>query len=241
MAVDPARFAIPSIPTADLGRRSTPEEAAKGFEGLILRQLLDELPLPDSGPAGGVLADLVRQAVADALVADGGLGLADQLVGHLGTGRRPSPPVPPSRPSGGRAGRVTSGFGARRDPFDGSVRVHHGLDLAAPRGAAIFAARPGVVKFAGRSGGYGNVVVVDHGGGLETRYAHCDRLDVHTGDPVRAGQPIAAVGSTGRSTGPHLHLEVRRNGTPVDPGDVIDPQDVLAPIRQGGEDSPGRR
>lgn len=114
-------------------------------------------------------------------------------------------------------GRITSDFGLRHDPINGQQRSHHGIDIAAPRGTPIGAAGAGTVVFAGRRGGYGNTVIVEQPDGKQTLYAHADQLLVNVGDVVDAGQTIATVGSTGRSTGPHLHFEVRENGQPVDP------------------------
>jgi murein DD-endopeptidase MepM/ murein hydrolase activator NlpD len=114
-------------------------------------------------------------------------------------------------------GRLTSSFGERHDPFHGHKRQHRGVDIAAPTGTPIRAIASGTVRFSGRSGGYGNVVIVAHPDGTETRYAHCRSLDVRAGQQVSAGDPIATVGSTGRSTGPHLHLEVRKGGAAIDP------------------------
>ena len=119
------------------------------------------------------------------------------------------------------AGRVTSRFGARRDPLTGATSTHPGLDVAAPAGTPILAPAGGVVVSAGPRGGYGNAVEIDHGGGLVTIYGHAADLLVSTGDFVEPGQAIATVGSTGRSTGPHLHFEVRRGGAAVDPNQVL--------------------
>lgn len=112
---------------------------------------------------------------------------------------------------------VSSNFGYRSDPFEGSEAFHAGLDFKAPFGAPIYSAARGRVAFVGQRGGYGNIVEVDHGNGLRTRYAHMSAFRTHVGDAVRAGQTIGAVGSTGRSTGAHLHFEVRLNGQPVNP------------------------
>jgi murein DD-endopeptidase MepM/ murein hydrolase activator NlpD len=108
-------------------------------------------------------------------------------------------------------GTVTSGFGMRWG------RMHEGIDIAAPTGTAIWAAAAGTVIYAGWLGGYGNLVVVDHGNGLSTAYAHASAIVVSLGQQVAQGQTVALVGSTGHSTGPHLHFEVRVNGAAVDP------------------------
>jgi murein DD-endopeptidase MepM/ murein hydrolase activator NlpD len=114
-------------------------------------------------------------------------------------------------------GPVTSGFGPRSHPIYGGTRMHTGVDIAASQGTPIKAAGDGVVKMAGWNGGYGNWTLVDHGGGLATGYGHQSRIAVSVGQHVSTGQVIGYVGSTGASTGPHLHWEVRVNGNPVDP------------------------
>lgn len=112
---------------------------------------------------------------------------------------------------------VSSGFGFRADPFTGGGAFHAGLDFKGPIGAPIYAAAKGVVSFAGVRQGYGNCIEVDHGNGLLTRYAHMSRFVARAGQPVSAGQVIGAIGNTGRSTGPHLHFEVRLNDQPLNP------------------------
>jgi murein DD-endopeptidase MepM/ murein hydrolase activator NlpD len=112
---------------------------------------------------------------------------------------------------------VTSGFGYRTDPFLGRLALHPGVDLAEPYGADIHAAASGRVVHAGPAGGYGNMVEIDHGNGLATRYAHMSETLVEEGQQVANGAILGRLGSTGRSTGPHLHYEVRVDGEPVDP------------------------
>lgn len=114
-------------------------------------------------------------------------------------------------------GYVSSGFGRRTDPISGRMSMHTGIDFAAKRGTPIQAVGAGVVTFAGRKGAYGNTVEITHGNGYKTRYAHAHEVKVAKGDIVQKGETIATVGSTGRSTGPHLHLEVFRNGMAVNP------------------------
>ena len=113
--------------------------------------------------------------------------------------------------------RVTSEFGYRRDPFTGETRGHTGMDLAVPTGTPIRAAMPGTVTASQYSGSYGYYVMIDHGNGFSTLYAHNSRLVAKVGDAVEAGDIVSASGSTGRSTGPHLHFEVRVNGVRTDP------------------------
>jgi len=115
-------------------------------------------------------------------------------------------------------GELTDGFGGRRDPFDGySFEFHAGLDIATIWGAPVTATANGTVTFAGWQSGYGQVVIVDHGGGLSTRYGHLSRIDVAADQTIKRGETLGRVGSTGRSTGPHLHYEVRINDAPVNP------------------------
>jgi murein DD-endopeptidase MepM/ murein hydrolase activator NlpD len=112
---------------------------------------------------------------------------------------------------------LSSRFGWRKDPITGENAFHHGIDLAAKQGTVVRAAMPGHVLFAGYRGTYGNAIELDHGQGVTTFYAHNQENLVEPGDTVQAGTPIAQVGSTGRSTGPHLHFELRKDGQAVDP------------------------
>ncbi|TPE65054.1 M23 family peptidase [Sandaracinobacter neustonicus] len=116
--------------------------------------------------------------------------------------------------------RLTSGFGMRFHPVLGYSRMHKGVDFGAATGTPILASAGGKVVFAGWGGGYGNVVVIDHGKGIRTRYAHMHRIGVKNGQQIAQGQSIGQVGTTGLSTGPHLHYEVWQNGTAVDPRSV---------------------
>ncbi|MPT47616.1 MAG: M23 family metallopeptidase [Sphingobium sp.] len=118
------------------------------------------------------------------------------------------------------AARLSSGFGMRRHPILGYSRLHAGTDYAAPTGTPIYAVSDGRVAFAGRHGGHGNYVKLSHNGNLATGYAHMSRIAVQSGQAVRRGQVIGYVGSTGLSTGPHLHYEVYRNGSPINPASV---------------------
>ena len=127
--------------------------------------------------------------------------------------------IPSGLPS---KGYITSGFGTRTDPIKGGVGHHMGIDFDANVGDPVLAAAGGVVSFAGVKSGFGNVVEVDHGNGYSTLYGHNSRLIVRAGDIVRTGQQLAKAGSTGRSTGPHVHFEVHINGVPVNPRKYLD-------------------
>lgn len=120
-----------------------------------------------------------------------------------------------------RSGYVTSRYGYRSDPFSGRATFHGGIDFAGPEGTHVFAVAPGIITFAGNKSGYGNLVEISHGDGMSTRYAHASRVAVKVGDLVAKDQLVAYMGSTGRSTGSHLHYEVLRNNVHVDPATYI--------------------
>jgi murein DD-endopeptidase MepM/ murein hydrolase activator NlpD len=122
-------------------------------------------------------------------------------------------------------GKINNEFGFRRNPFGGrTYEFHGGMDIDGERGDAVIAPANGVVTEAGWKGGYGNMVEVDHGNGLKTRYGHLSKIDVQIGDPISRGQVMAFVGSTGRSTGPHLHYELRLNDRPINPRRFLPPE-----------------
>ena len=118
-------------------------------------------------------------------------------------------------------GIVSSAFGMRTDPFNGNVKFHQGVDIAAPAGTPVKAAADGKVIFSGQIAGYGNLVEVDHGNGWVTRYGHNAANLVAVGDDIKAGQTVGLVGSTGRATGPHVHFEVRKAGKAVNPDNLL--------------------
>ncbi len=115
------------------------------------------------------------------------------------------------------SGPITDPFGMRMHPITHQWKMHSGMDIGAPMGSTITAAAGGKIIYAGWEGGYGNTIIIDHGGNTSTLYGHCSQLFVSEGQEVQRGQAIGAVGSTGESTGPHLHFEIRINGVPVDP------------------------
>jgi murein DD-endopeptidase MepM/ murein hydrolase activator NlpD len=139
------------------------------------------------------------------------LKLLEQVAEKRATIMRFTPSIWPLR------GSITSHYGNRMDPFNGDAEMHLGLDIAGIYGSPVHAAADGVVIYAARKAAYGNLVIIDHGNGLTTRHGHLSRFNVRVGQRVRKNDVIAFVGTTGRSTAPHLHYEVRQNDRPVDP------------------------
>ena len=211
-----------------------PEVVGRQLEGMFVEMMLKEMrkAMPEGGLFGGsemgMFTELLDRELAQRLSDGPGLGIARQLAG-VGARLRPvKDPVRAARlPLRGMT--KTSGFGWRRDPFTGHESHHGGLDLAAPRGTAIHPVRGGVVTRVGEAGGLGRIVTIDHGDGVEITYAHCDSLKARLGQRVEAGDVIATVGSSGRSTGPHLHLELRVDGKVRDPEAFFDWEDFIGP------------
>ncbi|CEJ14903.1 Murein DD-endopeptidase MepM [bacterium YEK0313] len=189
----------------------------------LLRQAFDvagreltEIVEPVRSRAAGAVAAATRRAAEDA--SPFGLAIAE-IRQNAAVIKRLSPTIdalPLHRPVS-QESRISSRWGLRSDPFLGTSRMHAGQDFAAPLGTPVFATGGGVVLSAGWGGGYGNLVQVDHGNGLVTRYAHLSEILVTPGQPVAAGARVGLVGSTGRSTGAHLHYETRLRGTSNDP------------------------
>jgi len=138
--------------------------------------------------------------------------------------------IPSAMPVSGT--NFTSGFGVRSDPFQGRAAMHAGVDLAGPVGTKIFATADGVVGRSQWVNGYGNLVEIDHGQGIQTRYGHLSRSLVSPGQKVKRGDLIALMGSTGRSTGSHLHYEVRIDGRPVNPVPFMQGTDYLIALQR---------
>jgi len=159
------------------------------------------------------------------------LAAAQSAVATLDGLRRALPMTPLRKPLAGEL-QLTSTFGYRADPFFGRPALHSGVDLREEYGTPVKATAAGVVSVAGPQGGYGNLVEIDHGGGLSTRYAHLSAIDVAPGQQVAPGAIVGRVGSTGRSTGPHLHYEVRIDGEAVDPSRFLKAASALGGIIQ---------
>lgn len=210
---------------------------------------IDQLATGASATADEIAGILKRQGVpveeqteTDAQDAVGGPYLAprserdfnaslnqlDVALSRLESVRDTARRLPFANPAPGRD--ITSRFGNRPDPFFGGLAMHAGIDFRAPTGTEIRTTGTGKVVAAGLSGGYGNMVEIDHGFGISTRYGHMSRVLVKVGDEVATGDVIGLSGSTGRSTGPHLHYEVRRNGDAVDPMQFLNAGMKLTPL-----------
>lgn len=187
-----------------------PADARGGQGGLLLppRGCFDGSPEALATP----LEDLQHTEVAARCLRT----MLDQMMESVAQRNAALMAIPSRRPVQARA-RLGSAFGNRVDPFNKHLAFHSGVDFALPTGADVLAAAGGRIRFAGRNGGYGKLLEIDHGNGLVTRYAHLSRFHVRVGEVVTPGQRIAAAGSTGRSTGPHLHFEVLHNGRFADP------------------------
>ncbi len=210
-------------------RRSARAEEAIRQLGLDPRAVLRS----NESAMGGPLESLASEGDGSLDPRFERLGLSLARMSALERGLNQIPQVMPAD-----LNSISSGFGYRRDPFRGTPAMHRGLDFRAPHGSPIHAAAHGRVSFVGWKSGYGKVVEIDHGAGLVTRYAHMSRFNSEVGAQVAAGDVIGAIGSTGRSTGPHLHFEVRINNTAVNPRPFLETApDVLEQIR--AEFAPG--
>jgi murein DD-endopeptidase MepM/ murein hydrolase activator NlpD len=222
--------------------RDNAHVAAKQLEAFFLRHLLAESRpqgggMLDGGFAGDTFKQMLDEAIADKMTAAGGIGMTAMFAKQLGkadeVARAPVPPIAnapvlhDASLEGAPhfvlpvAGRPTSGYGLRADPVHGNLINHPGFDLAAKSGTEVAAAARGTVVHAGPAGTYGNLVTLRHDNGFETRYAHLSSVDVKVGDLVEAGTDLGKVGTTGHSTGPHLHFEVRHDGKAIDPAPLL--------------------
>jgi murein DD-endopeptidase MepM/ murein hydrolase activator NlpD len=192
-------------------------------------------------PMGDQKIDYSRPEASDSLAPNaGGPALSisldgenSELEGQLrGLVAKADPAYIPS--AWAHLGKINNEFGFRRNPFGGrTYEFHPGMDIDGERGDLVIAPANGTIIKAGWQGGYGNMVEIDHGNGLTTRYGHLSRIDVAIGDPVIRGQLLGLVGSTGRSTGPHLHYEMRLNDRPINPRHFLPPEPTEL-VKQNG-------
>lgn len=201
-------------------------ERVSGLAGVKPEELKPVMPAATAGGQGGPFVpvgrptlDQLNQLVSALdLSADQYTDLFTLVESRLFESRMASLMIPNTRPLPGPVG---SGFGFRSDPFTGRGALHTGLDFPAESGSPIHAAAGGVVRSTDYHAAYGNLLEIDHGNGLTTRYAHASRILVKAGDLIKRGQLVAEVGNTGRSTGPHLHFEVLVEGVQQDPAKFL--------------------
>lgn len=223
--------------TADTSTSTGPGASAASDPGAGSRALRSTLTLA-AGEARWELRATLGTSDYDAVRRAAGVALAlasGSPADALSAAFSPTRPILTVRPVDGE---LSSGYGVRRDPFHHRRRERHkGVDLVADRGTPVHAAGPGVVVIAGRKHGYGRVIYIDHGGGLQTRYAHLNRILVHAGEFVPAAALIGQVGSSGHATGPHLHFEVREHGVAVPPRRILDWLVPAPAVHDGESDS----
>lgn len=189
-------------------RSQTARESIRGY-GLNPDLMARQTKLATGGP-------LIRMARGKAAaLRDPKLSLLVEQLGEMALLEQSLSAIPSAMPA--QAMRLSSGFGYRSDPFSGESALHAGLDFTGAHGSPILAAADGEVVYAGVKGGYGNCIEIRHAGGMMTRYGHLSRIAVKPGDKVERGTRIGGMGSTGRSTGTHLHFEVRMNGQALNP------------------------
>lgn len=215
------------------------KDACAEFESLFIYQMVKQMRrtivksgLNDGGKGEEIFTSMMDEELSKQMSSRQGLGLKDVLMEQL-TGRREK-----ILPRGIAAwnyskntdvqkrehpfllpviGEISSAYGWRKDPFTGKRDFHHGIDIASPSGSEVFATEGGYVVFSGWKEGYGRMVEIEHKDGLSTIYAHNSKNLVKEGENVNRNQTIALVGNSGKSTGPHLHYEVRENGKPINP------------------------
>ncbi|EFL90115.1 M23 family metallopeptidase [Ahrensia sp. R2A130] len=200
-------------------RRSTRKKVSR-LASFLKKQ---GMRLPRATAVGGPLIELSGAANFDDSVR-----ALDEQMETLATVRKAALFLPHGSPTPNSS--ISSRFGRRTDPFTKRTAVHGGLDFRAARGTPVLSTASGRVVKAGRNGGYGKMVEIDHGGGITTRYAHLSRIHVKKGQKIKRGKRIGKVGSTGRSTGPHLHYEVRRKGRVLDPIHYVRLAKHLSPL-----------
>lgn len=220
-------------------RNITIRKACNEFEAIFtneilksMRRTVEKSDLFHGGQAEEIYESMLDQELAKSMAGRGGNSLGELMYRQLkipdsvelagkgaGFPYRTAGTRLPMRPL---AGEVSSDFGWRKDPFTGNRRFHRGIDIPAEEGMEIKAVMSGRVLLSEKQSGYGNVVVLDHGHGFTSLYAHNRENRVKPGDWIEQGQTVAEVGSTGRSTGPHLHLEIRRDGKHLDPVKFIE-------------------
>ncbi len=218
-----------------VARDSKLKKAIEDFEAIFINQMLKSMRstivksgLIDESNSEKIYTSLMDAELSKFIAADSGIGLYEVLSSQL-IGEPAKEKAAPATPwlkerldelgslKFPVTGPVSSGFGMRKDPLEGTMKFHHGIDIAARAGELIVSVSDGEVVFSGEKEGYGNVVEIRHSNGYVTLYGHNSGNIVNQGDSVRSGEPVARVGDSGRSSGAHLHFEVLKDGVRLDP------------------------
>jgi murein DD-endopeptidase MepM/ murein hydrolase activator NlpD len=206
----------PPMPPVRQAAQAKPPEAARAAEQLeahFLQSMISQMHGESTGGySGSVYRGMMDEALAGTLAKSSPLGLSDMVVRDMAERTRSAPMLPEGFT------RISSPYGMRAHPISGDQRFHHGWDLPASVGAPVAAARAGQVVFSGDRAGYGELIEIRHDDGSHSLYAHLSKREANVGAWVEMGTKVGEVGSTGASTGPHLHFEVRTEGKSVDPG-----------------------
>jgi murein DD-endopeptidase MepM/ murein hydrolase activator NlpD len=207
------------------------EKAARQFEQMFvfyilktMRGTIEKSGLIDGGRSEEIYTSMLDNEYASEISQSGSLGLSRLIVDDLsrrGLLKEYEKNAQSHSLLFPVKGEISSPFGMREDPIDKEERFHYGMDIAAPCKSEIVAAESGRIVYSGSKGNFGNMVVIDHENGYKTLYAHNSKNLVEEGEKVKKGEPIALVGDSGRSTGPHLHFEVRRNGQSINPASYL--------------------
>jgi murein DD-endopeptidase MepM/ murein hydrolase activator NlpD len=228
-----------SVPSYAADSKSSLKTATEEFEGMFIGYLLKVMRSTLDSDESGELTlgkdlymDLFDNEIALSIARNRSLGIGEMMYNQLKDAghEKPQVDVPIAQPEVSSLnlpvqGRLTSDFGARINPLTGRPQLHKGIDIAAPAGTPFRAAAGGTVVFAGVMNGYGNTVVVEHAGGERTLYGHASVIHVRAGEVVQSDQPLGLIGSTGQSTGPHLHFEALKGGQQLDPKALLALQD----------------
>jgi murein DD-endopeptidase MepM/ murein hydrolase activator NlpD len=208
------------------------KEAAQGFEATFLKQLYNKMKQGSTSTVGAqdksnarqIFEGMLYNKYAEIAAKTGTVGISDVIMKQYGhdIDTQKGSLVNKHVKNGPVAGRVSSDFGFRTHPFTNQKVFHYGVDIVPENGNdSIKSPLPGIVRYSGKYGSYGNIIVVDHAGGYRTFYGHNAKNLVKKGDYVLKGDIIGKVGSSGRSTGKHLHFELRKNGQPIDPVSLL--------------------
>jgi murein DD-endopeptidase MepM/ murein hydrolase activator NlpD len=252
-------------PTLQTDQQKAAKQLEAFFLRRLLTEARPQGGMLDGGFAGDTFKQMLDEAIADKMSSAGGIGMSAMFEKQLGgeatkasvaqvgsampmhaetpralpMPKTEVPHLPPVESTSGFAmpavGRLSSAYGKRIDPINHTESLHPGQDIAAKAGTPVVAAAAGTVTHAGPAGTYGNLVTITHANGLETRYAHLSSVDVQKGVVVNPGTPIGKVGSTGRSTGPHLHFEVREDGKLKDPAAYLPVESGPRPLNSSGK------